>query len=43
MDSRQYLPRKGTETDRANSSPLSAAFINSRQYLPRKGTETLLL
>ena len=38
-NSRQYLPRKGTETD--PSDPCLKKLINySRQYLPRKGTET---
>ena len=38
--SRQYLPRKGTETFFAVLASIS--LVNdSRQYLPRKGTETL--
>ena len=38
--SRQYLPRKGTETTRVWSF-IVLPLTNSRQYLPRKGTETL--
>ena len=39
-NSRQYLPRKGTETRKYPLSPWKELKIYSRQYLPRKGTET---
>ena len=39
-NSRQYLPRKGTETHSHNDATLVDDDIDSRQYLPRKGTET---
>ena len=40
-NSRQYLPRKGTETE--NSLIFRVPHLDdSRQYLPRKGTETHL-
>ena len=41
-NSRQYLPRKGTETHSHNDATLVDDDIDSRQYLPRKGTETAL-
>ena len=40
LDSRQYLPRKGTETFQASKTSV-LNLLDSRQYLPRKGTETL--
>ena len=40
--SRQYLPRKGTETLGAETTPFLLSLY-SRQYLPRKGTETTQL
>ena len=39
QNSRQYLPRKGTETTFLRSCR-HRTHPNSRQYLPRKGTET---
>ena len=40
-NSRQYLPRKGTETrDRIIFFDCTLISGDSRQYLPRKGTET---
>ena len=39
--SRQYLPRKGTET-LIPASDEAPFYVNSRQYLPRKGTETII-
>ena len=39
-DSRQYLPRKGTETIPFLFDVVANRASNSRQYLPRKGTET---
>ena len=41
LNSRQYLPRKGTETNLIPVFNRCLAFY-SRQYLPRKGTETSL-
>ena len=41
-DSRQYLPRKGTETPTLTPLLWDSTTIDSRQYLPRKGTETLV-
>ena len=38
--SRQYLPRKGTETEYRKCISDHRNFQDSRQYLPRKGTET---
>ena len=46
LHSRQYLPRKGTETFLGiltSESLVSLFCSDSRQYLPRKGTETVLL
>ena len=40
MYSRQYLPRKGTETFLLHGSYARKSKQYSRQYLPRKGTET---
>ena len=42
FNSRQYLPRKGTETH-VQACQLDLFWQNSRQYLPRKGTETNLM
>ena len=44
LNSRQYLPRKGTETKCAHSKFNVSPELreNSRQYLPRKGTETII-
>ena len=39
-NSRQYLPRKGTETWIVAGLESYQSGNNSRQYLPRKGTET---
>ena len=40
LHSRQYLPRKGTETSTLSSLDTNRRLEDSRQYLPRKGTET---
>ena len=42
-DSRQYLPRKGTETHGDRFCSAAHQWRYSRQYLPRKGTETELI
>ena len=42
INSRQYLPRKGTETLLQSFQIQLDQPLHSRQYLPRKGTETKL-